>query len=212
MNTPKSYPVVSGLIDQLSEDDSPVSLYDKQGKLENEIRISPFDSISFGTSNHLSDFSSQEVIFSCPGSDTLYFLGKSGITRKISLDYGHNQSPEQFKKSLSNPITFPYFHNFISLGKTVLDLIVIDQKQYMIQLDLTRRTATVCDTLVNDIDHTIPYIPREIVENQGLMVLPAPVFFHFIQPEQLSAIPALRNLTEDANPVIVVLNLKSSSL
>ena len=131
MNTPKSYPVVSGLIDQLSEDDSPVSLYDKQGKLENEIRISPFDSISFGTSNHLSDFSSQEVIFSCPGSDTLYFLGKSGITRKISLDYGHNQSPEQFKKSLSNPITFPYFHNFISLGKTVLDLIVIDQKQYM---------------------------------------------------------------------------------
>ena len=26
-----------------------VSLYDKQGKLENEIRISPFDSISFGT-------------------------------------------------------------------------------------------------------------------------------------------------------------------
>ena len=189
-----------------------VSLYDKQGKLENEIRISPFDSISFGTSNYLSDFSSQEVIFSCPGSDTLYFLGKSGITRKISLDYGHNQSPEQFKKSLSNPITFPYFHNFISLGKTVLDLIVIDQKQYMIQLDLTRRTATVCDTLVNDIDHTIPYIPREIVENQGLMVLPAPVFFHFIQPEQLSAIPALRNLTEDANPVIVVLNLKSSSL
>ena len=189
-----------------------VSLYDKQGKLENEIRISPFDSISFGTSNHLSDFSSQEVIFSCPGSDTLYFLGKSGITRKISLDYGHNQSPEQFKKSLSNPITFPYFHNFISLGKTVLDLIVIDQKQYMIQMDLTRRTATVCDTLVNDIDHTIPYIPREIVENQGLMVLPAPVFFHFIQPEQLSAIPALRNLTEDANPVIVVLNLKSSSL
>ena len=91
-----------------------VSLYDKQGKLENEIRISPFDSISFGTSNYLSDFSSQEVIFSCPGSDTLYFLGKSGITRKISLDYGHNQSPEQFKKSLSKPITFPYFHNFIS--------------------------------------------------------------------------------------------------
>ena len=116
-----------------------VSLYDKQGKLENEIRISPFDSISFGTSNHLSDFSSQEVIFSCPGSDTLYFLGKSGITRKISLDYGHNQSPEQFKKSLSNPITFPYFHNFISLGKTVLDLIVIDQKQYMIQLDPSDR-------------------------------------------------------------------------
>jgi len=124
-----------------------VSLYDKQGKLENEIRISPFDSISFGTSNYLSDFSSQEVIFSCPGSDTLYFLGKSGITRKISLDYGHNQSPEQFKKSLSKPITFPYFHNFISLGKTVLDLIVIGQKQYMIQLDLTHRTATVCDTL-----------------------------------------------------------------
>ena len=30
-----------------------VSLYDKQGKLENEIRISPFDSISFGTSNYL---------------------------------------------------------------------------------------------------------------------------------------------------------------
>ena len=166
-----------------------VSLYDKQGKLENEIRISPFDSISFGTSNYLSDFSSQEVIFSCPGSDTLYFLGKSGITRKISLDYGHNQSPEQFKKSLSKPITFPYFHNFISLGKTVLDLIVIGQKQYMIQLDLTHRTATVCDTLVNDIDHTIPYIPREMVQNQGLMVLPAPVFFHFIQPEQLSAIP-----------------------
>lgn len=140
------------------------------------------------------------------------FWVKAALPVKISLDYGHNQSPEQFKKSLSNPITFPYFHNFISLGKTVLDLIVIDQKQYMIQLDLTRRTATVCDTLVNDIDHTIPYIPREIVENHGLMVLPAPVFFHFIQPEQLSAIPALRNLTEDANPVIVVLNLKSSSL
>lgn len=151
-------------------------------------------------------------LYSVVGSDTLYFLGKSGITRKISLDYGHNQSPEQFKKSLSKPITFPYFHNFISLGKTVLDLIVIGQKQYMIQLDLTHRTATVCDTLVNDIDHTIPYIPREMVQNQGLMVLPALVFFHFIQPEQLAAIPALRNLTEDANPVIVVLNLKSSSL
>ena len=68
-------------------------------------------------------------------------MGKSGITRKISLDYGHNQSPEQFKKSLSKPITFPYFHNFISLGKTVLDLIVIGQKQYMIQLDLTHRTV-----------------------------------------------------------------------
>ena len=33
MNTPKSYPVVSGLIDQLSEDDSPVSLYDKLRKI-----------------------------------------------------------------------------------------------------------------------------------------------------------------------------------
>ena len=59
-----------------------VSLYDKQGKLENEIRISPFDSISFGTSNHLSDFSSQEVIFSCPGSDTLYFWVKAALPVK----------------------------------------------------------------------------------------------------------------------------------
>ena len=33
MNIPKSYPVVSGLIDQLSEDDSPVSLYDKLRKI-----------------------------------------------------------------------------------------------------------------------------------------------------------------------------------
>lgn len=33
MNTPKSYPVVSRLIDQLSEDDSPVSLYDKLRKI-----------------------------------------------------------------------------------------------------------------------------------------------------------------------------------
>lgn len=53
-----------------------VSLYDKQGKLENEIRISPFRFYLFRYEHYLSDFSSQEVIFSCPGSDTLYFLGK----------------------------------------------------------------------------------------------------------------------------------------
>lgn len=196
----------------LTSDGRTVSIYNKQGKLENEIRITPFDSIPFSTSNYLSDFSNREVLFSCPGCDTLYIIGKCGISRKISLDYGHNQTPEQFKKSLSKQITFPYFHHFISLGETILDLIVIDEKQYMIQLDLARRTATVCDTLINDIDHTIPYIPREIVQDQGLMVLSAPVFFHFIKPEQRSAIPSLRNLTEEANPVIVVLNFKSSSL
>ena len=91
-----------------------VSLYDKQGKLENEIRISPFDSISFGTSNYLSDFSSQEVIFSCPGSDTLYFLGKSGIPVKYPwitvIIKARNNSKNRFRNrspSLIFTISFP---------------------------------------------------------------------------------------------------------
>ena len=59
----------------------------------------------------LSDFSSQEVIFSCPGSDTLYFWVKAALPVKypwitVIIKAGAIQ------KSLSNPITFPCFSQF----------------------------------------------------------------------------------------------------
>lgn len=193
----------------LTSDGYSVSIYDKQGHFEQNIHISPFDSINFATSNYLSGYSGQEAIFSCPGSDTLYFIGKKGITRKISLDYGYSRTPEEFKKSLKHQNSFPFFHHLIYLGQSLLDVVMIDNKQYLLQLDLHKREAIVCDTLINDIDNSLPYIPVGFTQKQGITVMPVSAFFHFLKPEQISAIPALCNLKEDDNPVIVILNLKA---
>ena len=121
MNTPKSYPVVSGLIDQLSEDDSPVSLYDKLRKIIDNYRdnydLSKKDSryyiVKYPDSLQAMHYG-YNIIFFEAGWDNYWIdvinkerMSSQHINLFRYLVYKHSQYPKNFNQwlELNNGLT-----------------------------------------------------------------------------------------------------------